>query len=150
MFTFDSAMLFFKNNQSNRSKKKKSPSKLFLKKILCQPLLYCLSLVRRIRWQKKKHTVLQITLSAFQSWTLAILKSKILYQKVRNKLLICSVTLFALCLAWKTKYLYTKLLCAVSCKILSAGTDLLTSDSYFSRVTQVNFPVPFFFPKQKW
>ena len=24
------------------------------------------------------------------------------------------------------------MLCAVSCKILSAGTDLLTSDSYFS------------------
>ena len=74
---------------------------------------------------EKKHTVLQITLSASQSWTLAILKSKILYRKVRNKLLICSVTLFAHCLAWKTKYIYTTMLCAVSCKILSAGTDLL-------------------------
>ena len=31
MFTFDSAMLFFKNNQSNRSKKKKKPVKTFLK-----------------------------------------------------------------------------------------------------------------------
>ena len=41
------------------------------------------------------------------------------------------------------------MLCAVSCKILNAGTDLLTSDSYFSRVTQVNFPVPFFFSKTK-
>ena len=41
------------------------------------------------------------------------------------------------------------MLCAVFCKILSAGTDLLSSDSYFSRVTQVNFPVPFFFSKTK-
>ena len=95
-------------------------------------------------------TVLQITLSASQSSTLAIRKSKILYRKVRNKLLICSVTLFALCLTWKTKYIYTTMLCAVSCKILSAGTDLLTSDSYFSRVNPSQFSGAVFFPKQKW
>ena len=89
---------------------------------------------------EKKHTVLQITLSAFQSWTLAILKSKILYRKVRNKLLICSLSHME-----DKIFIYNNAL-----RCLLQNFKCLTSDSYFSRVTQVNFPVPFFFPKQKW